>query len=385
MLLPTPGMIRVAIKSSKGVITILDTQNYKCVTQGRGVDLNPEIDRSLILMMRRTEKEMDRAVTDTDHIINDANNDESYPDETNTMEQEEDYDTTAVARNRGESAPSATDDDEEDYERSDLLNQEKFTNDGDHQVNDEDHQVLDDIMEENEIATISDREQLRIQTAKDKQRGKNIKRRAARKEKKIQERSSRDVTGEEELRPEESKTDTYRKHQAADVENHKKDRETRYQLRNSRNGKNSVSMFAYEVDEVELLDELITEFGMIGSADGWDDEHKETDLIELCQLQTQYYYDYDEKCLVRITDEGRTTSDAVEQETKDCQEFGFKAVAGPRSWDQALKSPKWCGPALLEKSTLTEKAIVSISWETAQEFISQGCDVVNLFQCMRRR
>jgi hypothetical protein len=57
---PTAGAIRVAIKKESGAVVIITTQNYKCVTEGYNVDLNPRLDRGFIEIMREVKKQMDQ-------------------------------------------------------------------------------------------------------------------------------------------------------------------------------------------------------------------------------------------------------------------------------------------------------------------------------------
>jgi hypothetical protein len=48
----TPGAIRACVKSKGGKITMYTTQDYKCVSEGYKIDMNPNIDRGLIEIMK---------------------------------------------------------------------------------------------------------------------------------------------------------------------------------------------------------------------------------------------------------------------------------------------------------------------------------------------
>ena len=73
---PTPGAIRVAIKAKSSKISILVTQSYKCVSMGGQVDLNREIDRSLVRQMQEIASELNKNEEIKESTINDEVNEE---------------------------------------------------------------------------------------------------------------------------------------------------------------------------------------------------------------------------------------------------------------------------------------------------------------------
>jgi hypothetical protein len=93
------------------------------------------------------------------------------------------------------------------------------------------------------------------------------------------------------------------------------------------------------------------------------------------------WYDYRNRKFYEISDESGDPekSEAVMQERIECETFGFKAVTGPRSFEKALKDPKWGEPSRIERETLRDGPIVQVDESVAREAIAKGADLVKLF------
>ena len=135
-----------------------------------------------------------------------------------------------------------------------------------------------------------------------------------------------------------------------------------------RDGKNSVSLFAYEA---------------------YTDEHDPTGE-HACYVESLFadwtnssesvYYSYELDTFIRVPDEFQVT-DAVVKEAELCSEYGYKAVTVdvPRTWTEALRHPLWGDAARTEKDTLLEKSMVLIPEAIAREAVLSGAEIVNLF------
>jgi hypothetical protein len=72
----TPGAIRACVKAINGQITIYTTQDYKCVSEGYSININPNIDRGLIGIMRNLATTMDNDIINQQNIEDDLRDDE---------------------------------------------------------------------------------------------------------------------------------------------------------------------------------------------------------------------------------------------------------------------------------------------------------------------
>jgi hypothetical protein len=96
--------------------------------------------------------------------------------------------------------------------------------------------------------------------------------------------------------------------------------------------------------------------------------------------QSNMYFDFSRGVYYEIvTGAVDFETDEMKEEARNCEAYGFKAVAGPRSFELALKDEKWGEPSRLEKETLKEGAIVQVSEKVARDAIAQGADLVKLF------
>ena len=144
------------------------------------------------------------------------------------------------------------------------------------------------------------------------------------------------------------------------------DRAERY---TKRGAKAAVSVFAYE------------EYNQHNDSDGEYNEYLHALFADWSNPSDTFYYSYATCELFQIIEECNMSCESVQQEMKECQEYGFKAVTKdvPRSWSEALKHPQWGEPARIEKDTLLEKSIVRVDRNVAMDAVHQGADIVNLF------
>jgi Reverse transcriptase (RNA-dependent DNA polymerase) len=97
-----------------------------------------------------------------------------------------------------------------------------------------------------------------------------------------------------------------------------------------------------------------------------------TDWSNFCNVES-YFVDYLAECFVKI---GEVPSDYEYKEID-----GFRAVTEnvPRSFSEALRSPIWGESARKELNDLLEKAMIRIPADIALEGIAKGCDCLILF------
>jgi hypothetical protein len=165
----------------------------------------------------------------------------------------------------------------------------------------------------------------------------------------------------------------YRKSYGKSTDEMRDARSERFRQRHGRDGKVAVSMFAYD-DEDDMLESLLTAAGKEPA-----DISTASALFAELTAESNFYWDWDNRELLVIQDNLEGASADFERNVNETREKGFRAVQGPRRFSDALKHPKWAIPALAEKTTITEKAISILDYETAKRMIAEGADVVNLF------
>jgi hypothetical protein len=76
----------------------------------------------------------------------------------------------------------------------------------------------------------------------------------------------------------------------------------------------------------------------------------------LGEVKSKMYFNYERGCFHEIYDGSDDISSNVhvKKETEECMAYGFKAVAGPRSFEAALKHPMWGEASRLERDTLRD-------------------------------
>lgn len=368
----TPGAIRVAIKATSGIVTVLLSVDYKCVTEGYNVNLNPQIDRGIIQMMRDNEKIIDSRdiceednIDDTDIIPNLISIDEAdehdiaqaADDEANPRDRQvEEHDarsteesSSKLSRRKGQQKAvkfrslrlRLQDPEIEDQwwvppRRRDASGVNQQLDSGVNQQLDPDK---DDEAEELAQA---------VQVSTPESRGVSFC---------IDEKEAKDKAKAEKKRLRRIASRT---------------RKAKWKLANV------------------LLDDRARQLELyMSNVSGWANLTQSCEYEEVCESYSfnaitedvrQYYYNYDNDAVYTVTDvvpdfRYGLMAKVMSEEAA----LGFKVVTGPGSFNQAMRDPKWGAPCALEKSTITDGPMVLISKETADEAIMKGADVLNIF------
>jgi hypothetical protein len=377
----TPGAIRACVKSKGGKITIYTTQDYKCVSEGYKIDINPNIDRGLIEIMRNLALKPSDSPTDEPYI--ESSNDQPQP----------------VMEPTSNEVRLATD--ELDLSDTEIANID-------------DVQTNNTVVSKNIIPFKSRRLNQQVPEyvpayipakgllLKDSVVTTNL----------VQNQSVSELRGGVEPSIEEvkvllsledecfftNKLDTSLINNSIDQKvltgyakrrNNKKIAKQKMladsnadaninvyvppQCKGMRNGKNSVSMMAYA--EIDL-----DEWKSVASECGYGDVSIAYQAhLARAESTSEYYMSYDDGSILQISESTDYNNSTVMAAIAKDDILGFKAVTGPRSFTLAKKDPKWAVPALLEESTITEGPMVLISKEVADAAIKAGANLLNIF------
>jgi hypothetical protein len=343
----TPGAIRACVKSISGAISIFTTQDYKCVSEGYKIDINPSIDRGLIELMRHL------ANTPTDPIVEEAI---VITDNLETIEDVED-DSTAIPTNVQPVDPLTK---TADNFRSKRLRKEapEF------------------------IPPYTPAHGLLLNPAKaivPSQTGSELR------------GDSTGLLGIEIINQcffgsevnSELPTTTLPKSCTKSWLKREKKREKKSKLLATglepsgvpptADKQQFVSLMANGVIDIDTWRSVATECG-----------YQEPDKIYQAHLvqadcMSHYYMDYETGNVYQISEETDYTNAAVMETITSESILGFKAVVGPKSFSLALSSPKWGVPGQVEKSTITDGPMIRISEALAKDAVNKGANLLRIF------
>jgi Reverse transcriptase (RNA-dependent DNA polymerase) len=373
----TPGAIRACVKSKGGQITIYTTQDYKCVSEGYGIDISPHIDRGLIELMRNlaetiTSNNSDSSITQTpttiipdiagvDQPITIMEPTPTTETATNELEQIRDsaisttiipFKSRRLNQQLPEYVPAYT------PARGLSLKDGKLStnlvqNQSDSELRgDVAHSIeeVNGLLSLEEVCFFTDTLDTTVVLNKltDRKLSSHAK---ARLNKKIAKQQLLDDA--------EANSNIY----------YPPERKSK----GMKNGKNSVSLMAYTEIDIEEWKSVADECGYGEPTIAYKAHLARGDC------DTLFYMSYDNGAILQISEATDYDNSTVKEVITKDDVLGFKAVSGPKSFTLAKKDPKWAVPALLEESTITEGPMVLISKEIADEAIKAGANLLNIF------
>jgi hypothetical protein len=146
-----------------------------------------------------------------------------------------------------------------------------------------------------------------------------------------------------------------------------------------RNGKNSVSQVAYALVDFAMWEGVAEECGFGDVTLAYQAHLAQADCI------SNYYLDYETKQIYQISEETDYNNPSVIETIAREEVMGFKAVAGPKSFSEALKSPKWGVPCNIEKSTITDGPMILLPPAIALEAVRKGANLLRIFPVFEQK
>jgi Reverse transcriptase (RNA-dependent DNA polymerase) len=400
----TPGAIRACVKSKGGSITIYTTQDYKCVSEGYKIDINPNIDRGLIEIMRNLalkpsySTSTDKPYTGVDEsfvgIDSPATGMESAYKNCVTAEIETDnennYDKLSVVKSDDKYYDTKTvkstmsNEDEKTSTtivpfKSRRLNQQapeyvpaytpakgQLLKDSRVKTNLVQNQSVSELRGDVEPSTEEVEVLLSLEDVCFFTDTQDINLISKIKDQKV-------LTGHAKRRQNKKIAKQLRKEQADVCDFTFGAMRKAIRASGMRNGKNSVSMMAYDEIDIDQWKSVASECGY-GDVSVAYKAH-----LSRADCTSQYYMRYDDGAILEISEDTNYGNSNVKDAIAKDEILGFKAVTGPRSFTLAKKDPKWAVPALLEESTITEGPMVLISKEVADAAIKAGANLLNIF------